>query len=290
MVLVIPAEFRMWEKIQIMIFNFHSAESQECFFCRKGWMSFTLWWIVAGFLVSCSNQPVSKPAPAPAPAPAPKPVAVPAPAPAPVIVLTHENLIQGFTWPPPKASAEEAIPDKWFRDSSDTRLHAVADKIEKSLRLAHYRQWSYYSVPNGFALATHLEQIKSNGSPLKGDDRWKMGIPQMRNLSLIQFLKALTKAPPGHYRAIVFIVTDAPWRQTEEAPKSSDIEKWVFGGANQLPSSIGEIRYAEDYQTKALIYQFSKNASGSVIHVLPSPASGKIHLERSGIWEPLSIL
>lgn len=198
--------------------------------------------------------------------------------------------IPQFDWPPPKASAEQSIPDKWLRTSPATRLADVADKFEKALRLAHYEQRSYYAVPRGFALATQLEQIKTDGTPMPGADRWKIGTPSVDNLSLASFIKALAKAPAGRYRAIVFVVTDAPWVQSSAAPSDEKIRGWAGGGAHALPAAIGSLPYGESYRTQALIYEFKKGKSGPAKTLLPSSLSGETHLVKGGIWEPLSIL
>jgi len=198
--------------------------------------------------------------------------------------------IPQFDWPPPKASAEESIPDKWLRAGPATRLADVADKFEKALRLAHYEQRSYYAVPRGFALATQLEQIKADGTPMPGTDRWKIGTPSVGNLSLLTFIEALAQAPAGYYRAIVFVVTDAPWVQSTTAPSDEKIKGWAGGGAHALPASIGALPYGDGYRSQALIYEFRKGTSGPAKTVLPSAVSGETHLDKGGIWEPLSIL
>jgi hypothetical protein len=198
--------------------------------------------------------------------------------------------IPQFDWPPPKASAQQAIPDKWLRTGAAPTLASVADKFEKSLKLAGYAQRSYYSVPRGFALATQFEQIRADGTPLPGDDRWKVGPPRVGNLSLLAFIQALAHAPAGIYRAIVFVVTDAPWVQSTTAPSDAQIMAWAGSGAAALPASIGKLPYGEGYRAHALIYEFRKGTSGPAKSVLPSAVSGEMHLERGGIWTPLSII
>lgn len=264
--------------------------------------------------VEAAPPPPPPPAAAARPAPAPAPVTPPPPRPAAAngggtpretgsggfggLVKPAPGKVTGdaapsipqFDWPPPKASAEESIPDKWLRTGSTTRLANVADKFEKALRLAHYEQRSYYAVPRGFALATQLEQIQADGTPMPGADRWKIGTPSVNNLSLASFIKALAKAPAGNYRAIVFVVTDAPWVQSTTAPSDDKIKGWAGGGAHTLPASIGALPYGDDYRARALIYEFKKGKSGPAKTLLPSAVSGETHLDKGGIWEPLSIL
>ena len=256
--------------------------------------------------------PAAAPAPPPPPPPAieaPRPMPAPAPAPAPdkpppktsakppaaangggPVAGEASPSIPQFDWPPPKASAQQAIPDKWLRTGPAPTLASVADKFEKSLKLAGYAQRSYYSVPRGFALATQFEQIRADGTPLPGDDRWKVGPPRVGNLSLLAFIQALAHAPAGTYRAIVFVVTDSPWVQSTTAPSEAQIMAWAGSGAAALPASIGSLPYGEGYRAHALIYEFRKGASGPAESVLPSAVSGEMHLERGGIWTPLSII
>ena len=295
---------------------------------HNGWQLFLALLVVVG-LNACQKASAPRagaeppptaamPAPPP-PAPAPAPVALPSPAPSPGAsggeggggvprdtgafsqakkAKKAEKPTAGegsapipqFDWPPPKASAEESIPDKWLRTSPATKLADVADKFEKALRLAHYEQRSYYAVPHGFALATQLEQIKADGTPMPGADRWKIGTPSVGNLSLLTFIEALAHAPAGYYRAIVFVVTDAPWVQSTTAPSDAQIKGWAGGGAHALPASIGALPYGEGYRSQALIYEFQKGTSGPAKTVLPSAVSGEMHLDKGGIWEPLSIL
>ncbi|HMW79101.1 MAG TPA: hypothetical protein PKC78_01920 [Accumulibacter sp.] len=198
--------------------------------------------------------------------------------------------IPRFTWPPPKASAEVSIPDKWVRSAADATLLSVSDKLEKALRLAEYADWSYYAVPGGFALATHVEQIKPDGTPLAGGDRWRTGTPSVANLSLLEFILALAHAPPGSYRAIVFIVTDAVWAQSPAAPTGDEIAGWAGSGASGLPTAVGKLPYGPQHRVQALVYEFRKGHAGPAALVLPSRVSGERHLYRGGLWKPLSIL
>lgn len=198
--------------------------------------------------------------------------------------------IPNFPWPPPQASASERIPDKWLRSGSRTALGDVANKIQQALRLAGHREGSYYAVPGGFAYATALEQIHQDGSPLPERHRWEIGVPPTNLLSLSDFVAALVGAPAGQYRAIVFVVTDASWHAAGGPPSNDEIRSWSSGGANSLPSEIGRVAFGTQYQCRVLIYEFSKVVDKPAKQTLPSRLSGQIHLERGGLWRPLSIL
>ena len=243
---------------------------------------------------SAKPAPVPRPAPEAAPARPPAAAADPAPEtagnPPPTTASQPPPAIAAFDWPPPKASAQEAIPDKWLRTGPAPTLADVADKFEKAMKLAGYQQRSYYSVPRGFALAAQFEHIRADGTPLPGEDRWRVGTPRLGNLSLLAFIQALARAPAGIYRAIVFVVTDAPWTQSAATPSEAQIMAWAGSGASALPAAIGNLPYGANYRAHALIYEFRKGASGPAETVLPSAVSGEIHLDKGGLWDPLSIL
>ena len=194
--------------------------------------------------------------------------------------------IPKFPWPPPRASAEHQIRNKWVSEGEQTTLLDVAEKLETALEDAEFGTWKYSSVPNGFALVTQVEQISPDGTPRR--ERFRTDLPSLSDLSFVEFLIALAKAPPGYYRVIVFVVTDTPFSQEHAAPTESEARRWLDEGLNKLPRSIGMLTYGEDYRTTALIYQFSKLSKQPATLVSPSLASGRTHLERAGIWNALT--
>ena len=92
----------------------------------------------------------------------------------PTLTLPLERPMPVFPWPPPRASAETRIPDKWLPSKGEAQLTDVADKLEYALKTAKYPRWSYSSVKegNGFALVSHMEQIKADGTPSPDLARW----------------------------------------------------------------------------------------------------------------------
>jgi hypothetical protein len=197
--------------------------------------------------------------------------------------------IPAFPWPPPPASAETMIPDKWLPTRGEARLADVANSLERALTAAKYHRWSYSSVPNGFALVSQMEQIKSDGTPSPEPARWSTDLPWVGNMTLLEFIRALANAQPGYYRVIVFIVTNQPWSQTGEKPTGEEAEHWLAKGFNWLPDSIGKLTYGPDYRTIALVYEFKKVAKDADATFLePSPTSAEDHLKKAGIYDPLS--
>ena len=180
-------------------------------------------------------------------------------------------------------------PTHWLSTTGAAQLADVADRLERALNEAKYPRWSYSSVPNGFALVSQMEQIKSDGTPSPEPARWSTDLPWVANMTLLEFIKALANAQPGYYRVIVFIVTNQPWSRTGERPTGEEAERWLAKGFNWLPRSIGELTYGPDYRTTALVYEFKKVSRDTDATFLePSPTSADDHLKKAGISDPLS--
>ena len=154
---------------------------------------------------------------------------------------------------------------------------------------ANYETWRYSYVPRGFALVTQIEQIKPDGTPRSGKERFRTDLPSLSDMTFVEFLTALAKAPPGYYRVIVFIVTDTPFSRADRRPTGDEAQRWLDAGLNQLPKSIGVLTYEESYRTTALIYEFKKPSKNDpAIFVPQSLESGRAHLEKARIWDALT--
>jgi hypothetical protein len=229
-------------------------------------------------------MPPPPPTTMPRPSPTATPRATPFPPPA-----TPAPTLPAFPWPPPAASAETLIPDSWLRTRGRADLAGVATALESALRAAKYREWSYSSVPGGFALVCQMEQIEADGAPSPGPVRWSTQLPRVANMDLLEFVRALVGAAPGYYRVIVFIVTNQPWSRVGERPAGRAAQEWLAKGLVWLPDSVGRLPYGLDYRTTALVYEFqkvSKDADATLLK--PSPASADDHLEKAGISDWLS--
>jgi hypothetical protein len=191
-----------------------------------------------------------------------------------------------FPWPPPGASAEHQIRNKWVSEGDQTTLLDVAEKLEAALEIAGFETWKYSYVPNGFALVTQIEQILPDGTPRR--ERFRTDLPSFSDLSFVEFLIALAKAPSGYYRVIVFVVTDTPFSRGETAPTESEARRWLDTGLNKLPASFREMIYGTDYRTTALIYEFKKLSTQPATLVSQSLSSGRVHLEKAHIWDALT--
>ena len=200
-----------------------------------------------------------------------------------------DSRMPAFPWPPPPASAETAVPENWLPTRGGSNLANVAATLERALRAAKYPKWSFSSVPDGFALVGQMEQIKADGTPSPDPARWSTDLPRVANMTLLEFVRALVSAHPGHYRVIVFVVTNRPWPRTGAQPTGGEADQWLARGFTWLPDAIGELLYGPDYRTTALVYEFEKISKNTDAVLLEqSPTSADDHLARAGSAQWLS--
>lgn len=194
-----------------------------------------------------------------------------------------------FPWPPPKASATEVVPRRALTiQSPRTRLSDVDLRLTGALEANGYFESSYYSVPDGFALVTKMEQIRADGAPESEPGRWSLEVPRLNGFSLSAYLQALFTARPGRYRVIAFIVTPHPFRQSGVEVTAQEAAAWLSGGLDRLPAPLGAREFGPDHACTALIYEFIRlTESDEPKFLAPGALPGRIHLQKSGLWEAL---
>lgn len=196
--------------------------------------------------------------------------------------------IPPFPWPPPKASATEELPRAMFEQRAPLNtLGNLNDVLAAALQTTGYFEKSYYAVPHGFALATRLEQISDDGSSKTPPDRWSAGPPRLEHFSISEYLRALFTQNPGYYRVVVFVVTDVPFAEKDTSVSLSEAQKWLTGGANQLPPSIANSAFTHNTLCTALIYEFTHSAGNPPELLDPSRLDAHTHLIKSGLWGAL---
>jgi hypothetical protein len=194
-----------------------------------------------------------------------------------------------FPWPPPEASATASIPRQFLANLKGlTTLSDVDRHLTEALERNGYLESSYYAVPQGFALVTKMEQIKTNGQSSDKAVRWIVARQPLSTFSLQEYLRALFGAAPGRYRIIVFVVTPHPFSQSEAIVTPKEGARWLRQGLDQLPNPIGRLSF-EGLKCTALIYEFVRTSDVADPEIQkPSHLSGRDHLEMSGIWRRLS--
>ena len=196
--------------------------------------------------------------------------------------------LPAFEWPPPRYSAFVELPREWIFEDSAT-LGSVARRLEYAFDSAGYSERSYFWIPGGFALASRIEQIGVDATPLAPPARWAIRMTRPPQ-GFLDFVRALFDARPGLYRVIVFTVTDAGLSAGKRTPTPEEATEWIFGGVMQLPAGVGTLPYSAGHHTIALIYEFERVAEDSRVRVTqPSNSPGRVHLERSGLLQALAL-
>jgi hypothetical protein len=221
-----------------------------------------------------------------------------------------------FPWPPPRASASIKIPTslvlgQWGAPAGSPpprrtswqsyyygedvllslwqtgapRLMHVDATLTTALSAAGYLEASYYSVPDGFALVTRLEQINPDGTPKPVPTRWEAQARLLEKFSLTGYCQALFSAKPGLFRIIVFVVTSHPFTESPEIVTREDAILWLCRGANVLPSALAKQHYSAEHTCTALIYEFEKlDVETEAKVTVPGRLAADVHIEKSGIW------
>ncbi len=244
----------------------------------------------------------AKSAPAPAPAPtSPAPFTIitkapesPEPPPTPKLKPHHGAKTPPetgqFPWPPPQASSTCDLPNSSFlkENQKSAKFSEVDQKIRNALNSLGYYEWSYYSIPKGFALVTHVERFKDDGSSMSEAERWSLTAGPPKSFSLSSYLKALFTCPPGLYRVIVFAVTLEAFKQEDSQTSMEEASEWLEHGLNKLPPALGKMAYTNEHSCTVLVYEFEK-ASGQQKPVIRYDGlSARVHLDKSGIWGALN--
>jgi hypothetical protein len=183
----------------------------------------------------------------------------------------------------------EVIPRQGLESrSGPTLLRDDDQRLTAALDANGYFESSYYAVPDGFALVTKMEQIRADGAPESDPARWSLAAPRLTEFSLSGYLRALFAAHPGHYRVIAFIVTPHAFRQSETRPTAEEAAAWLGGGLDRLPAPLGALELGPDSACTALIYEFVRpTESDEPRFQNPGSLPGRIHLQKSGLWEAL---
>lgn len=207
--------------------------------------------------------------------------------PLPTVGGDPKPVLPSFPWPVPTPSAKVVLDTQFFANvktmgQADTRLTAALVK-------SGYPTPSYYQIPHGFAMAARLEQIESDGTPKQLPARWSAQVQPFSKFSLSNYLMLLFKAATGHFRVIVFLVTDVPAEKKQAPTTADEATAWYGSGADFLPADIRRQPFTDDYRVTALIYEFEKLENSDKARMLgQSTCLDQDHLSKSRITANLT--
>lgn len=195
-----------------------------------------------------------------------------------------ELTLPSFPWPPPSCNARFEIPETTF--AGFKTLGDVERKIRMALDAKGYAQRSYFSVPNGFALVTQLEQYNGEDGSVRNDrTRW-LDYPKKDNfLGVMDYLKSIVMPQKGYFRLFVFVVTNQSFGGSTQRVSKEQATAWLNQGFNKLPRSLAAMPFSTQYDVTALVYEFVVPESNrKPEQKCPSPLfDAKTHLQKTGI-------
>ena len=195
-----------------------------------------------------------------------------------------------FPWPPPRASAWYVVPNELILQSNQPAptLDVISGRLERALDAAAYYQRSFFEIPNGFALVTQLERIKTDGTS-ETSRRWIVGATAAAPFSLEEYVRRLLYADPGRYRLVVFAVTNVPFSMAEAGPgmTAGEASRLAERGANVMPPGAASRAYSSAHRCTAIIYEFRKTGDSNAELVLPSAMAARDHLVKGQVWAAL---
>ena len=109
---------------------------------------------------------------------------------------------------------------------------------------------------------------------------------QDEGFSLAGYIRRLFYAPPGHYRQIVFVVSDQRMRQTTAPPTEAQLRAITRDGTSALPGGFGAVPYTPRHVVLALIYEFEKGARDGDAAVVPPQGrlGAEVHLKKAQLF------
>lgn len=203
-----------------------------------------------------------------------------------IAYIGNESKLPRFPWPPPRFTSKTRIDRQWLVGPDGT-LGDAAARLDAAIVQAGYEAPGYYAIPGGFAMATRMEQIEADGTPVDEAQRWSTGLPPPKISSLGDYLSALLSAREGYYRVIVFTFSDQPVAASSVKASEADANDWAPGGADRLPDGVARQPFSSNHRCLVLVYEFRKLAGSNPTANPDGAPPALVHLERSGILAAL---
>ena len=190
-----------------------------------------------------------------------------------------------FPWPPPSCNTRFEIPETTF--AGLTKLGDVEKKIRNALNNTGYSQRSYFSVPNGFALVTQLEQYNASDGTTRNDiTRWLDYPKKERFEGVMDYITSFVMPQKGYFRLFVFVVTNQAFGSSQQRISKTEATAWLNQGYNKLPKSVADAPFTEGgHDVTVLVYEFEVPESNrKAVQKCPSPVyDARTHLMKAGI-------
>ena len=109
---------------------------------------------------------------------------------------------------------------------------------------------------------------------------------QAEGFSLAGYVRRLFYAPPGHYRQIVFVVSDQRLGPTTAPPTEAELRAITRDGMSALPARYASLPYTPRHVVLALIYEFDKGPRDGDARVIPPQGrlGAAVHLRKAQLF------
>lgn len=203
-----------------------------------------------------ANQPNDKfesfPTSSSWPLPDVKASAGPAPVPAAQVTPLKQHDAPFLPWPPLEPSS---FGEATAQFTAPTYAE-VNQRISARLASAGYPRWWYFSVPDGFAMATPLERIDRSGRPTPEDDRWAAGKALFHG-GLGAYFKRIMKGDGARFRMLVFVVSPHKLQTSADSANESDVRRWTTTGRRSLSDEVSQARFGASH-IFMFVYEFTR--------------------------------
>jgi hypothetical protein len=158
-------------------------------------------------------------------------------------------------WPPPPPTSV------WTATTDRATFGDVAKQVMRGLEGAGYAGARWYPVgvdfAHGFALATRLERIESDGSPAR--DRWCSLYGEASNLRWLEGARDPRLPSAGRFRVFLVAFTDLPVGRSEGAPRWNED---TLMDAPDLPAMRfpAERRVTSRFRVSAFVYEYAASS------------------------------
>jgi hypothetical protein len=239
-----------------------------------------------------SPPPAAAPVPARASPPSPPPPARASPSPSPLTRSASGCAsadLAPFPWPdPPQPSVTAVVPLHLLfgPGARATTLADVAARLEGAIGRAGYLQSNYLGAGcDGFAIVLDLERIAADGTRNGGTAGFAPP-GQDEGFSLTGYIRRLFYAPPGHYRQIVFVVSDQRMARTAAPATEAQLRAIARDGTSSLPAGFASVAYTPRHVVLVLIYEFEKGPRGGDANLVPPDGrlGATVHLRKARLF------
>lgn len=207
--------------------------------------------------------------------------------------------IASFPTHPPKASTRSVLPTLVMPNGQPTKTLGDIDTVlSKALSDFGYGTKGYYPYPDGFALATRMEQIFPDGRSMPIPARFSGSPPVPKSFGLNYFTDLFVPRR-GYFRVIVFIVTDLPIAESDSAISEKVASGWPDAGGDALPPVAVHALQPDSVKVTAFVYEFRNSTADSLSQftllnqttIAPNEVllDTKQHLQGAGLWAALGL-